>query len=1142
MKNTSTTSWLKNLNSATLVKLSLTLCSVFLISTLGHCQQNPANATPKYEIPTLSYPSSDAFVISYNVMEYGADNTGTTDNADIIQTLLDKMGPSSNGSGQNNGGILFFPAGKYLVNKSIRLPKGVTIRGEWKQPTKGAAIEGTIIMTMLGRGLDSELNKDYELYSLIRMEPSSCVKDLAFWYPEQNAGNIVAYPPTILYGRRGHWGNDYCTVQNVTLINSYDGIVFTQDGIGGAPNAYNIYGTPLRKGIEIDNIAEVGRIEGADFSPEYWAGSGLAGAPNGNTSFKEWLRNNASGVVMRRNDWTYCSRLKVEGYKIGFHAIKTRYQPGLNDKPNGQNYDFSLVDCTYGIYASDPQYTGVMFHKINIKDCDYGVYFPATAENTFQITGASINAKKYAIRSEKGSATRMLFDQCTIASGEIEVLGGSLMLTDSDINNKTPQVKIGLDARAIIVGNRSDKEFDIQNNSMFKCRIDHTPLNNPRIPSFPYQDPWTIKQKPNRMELYLATSSEFGAQPNTNTDNTQAIQNALNKAAADGGGIVYLPPGKYRINTSLTIPTGVELKGAMDVSSLPTGPGSILEAYGSKDNENGDPLVIMSPGSGIRGISINYPEQIFSDLLKRDNGGGGLTPYKYPYSIRANKECYIVNMSFRTAYKGIDMFTNKCDKAYVEYMGGHFFLNGIRVGGKTENAIIRNTQCNTIAYAFGHESKWGNWSNSSSSESDRNPAYDQNSRELEFFTLGDCKNLLMFNNFYFGCQKGCVFANDGDGPSGIALGHGIDAAVKALYFEKVGSDGFDLIGSQMVVLPCPITGGGGQQATRYIETTADFTGKVTLYSGDFWGQPYYSVEMQRGTINLHNCCFSSSGRSRFAEINTDLSNQLNVFGSYIQNSASPINSNAESHFSVRSSILTEGNLKTNECIVYENNLLNNWEFDFVNAINRTGWIATASHANYKANNALDGNPSSRWDTEAVLKGGEWFMVDMREPQQFNKVLLDQGSSSGDYPVGYEIYISDDGTNWGDPITAGNGSGAVTSIDFPNTVTTRYLRVVQKGQTGRYWSIHEFYILNDGSGSSILNPDNSKLIVYYANGQLQTPELSGISQISIYSVSGQLVKTGVSKGSSFPVELNTGIYILRLQNQGKEYHQKLFISK
>lgn len=52
------------------------------------------------------------------------------------------------------------------------------------------------------------------------------------------------------------------------------------------------------------------------------------------------------------------------------------------------------------------------------------------------------------------------------------------------------------------------------------------------------------------------------------TDDTTAIQNAINAASAAGGGIVYLPLGTYLLVTGLTMKTGVHLLGARGLSIL----------------------------------------------------------------------------------------------------------------------------------------------------------------------------------------------------------------------------------------------------------------------------------------------------------------------------------------------------------------------------------------------------------------------------------------------------------------------------------------------------------------------------------------------------------------------------------------------
>lgn len=55
--------------------------------------------------------------------------------------------------------------------------------------------------------------------------------------------------------------------------------------------------------------------------------------------------------------------------------------------------------------------------------------------------------------------------------------------------------------------------------------------------------------------------TDFGATGNGTTDDTVAIQNALNAAQAGGGGIVLLPPGVYLISSALLVPSGVQLWG-----------------------------------------------------------------------------------------------------------------------------------------------------------------------------------------------------------------------------------------------------------------------------------------------------------------------------------------------------------------------------------------------------------------------------------------------------------------------------------------------------------------------------------------------------------------------------------------------------
>jgi hypothetical protein len=108
-------------------------------------------------------------------------------------------------------------------------------------------------------------------------------------------------------------------------------------------------------------------------------------------------------------------------------------------------------------------------------------------------------------------------------------------------------------------------------------------------------------------------------------------------------------------------------------------------------------------------------------------------------------------------------------------------------------------------------------------------------------------------------------------------------------------------------------------------------------------------------------------------------------------------------------------------------------------------------------NAIDGILSTRWSTDSLQTNGQWFQVDMRSARMIFKIVLDTTPSANDYPRGYQVNLSNDGSNWGSPVATGAGSSAVTTITFPPQ-TARYLRITQTGSaSGNYWSIHELNV-------------------------------------------------------------------------------------
>jgi mono/diheme cytochrome c family protein len=123
------------------------------------------------------------------------------------------------------------------------------------------------------------------------------------------------------------------------------------------------------------------------------------------------------------------------------------------------------------------------------------------------------------------------------------------------------------------------------------------------------------------------------------------------------------------------------------------------------------------------------------------------------------------------------------------------------------------------------------------------------------------------------------------------------------------------------------------------------------------------------------------------------------------------------------------------------------------------WKYLSFNNSTKMTSAVDGSEKTRWDTSEGQKAGQWFQFDMGKPWSLSQITLDCAESSNDYPRGWEIRTSDDGTTWSEPIAKGEGKDPVLEIKLPKGTTTRFVRIIQtaSGKTGLFWSIHEMSV-------------------------------------------------------------------------------------
>ncbi|MBD5312636.1 MAG: T9SS type A sorting domain-containing protein [Bacteroides sp.] len=1085
-----------------------------------------ADYVPSYKlIDTPEYYSEDLAVATFNVLDYGIDNTGSTDCTSAVQKLLDAcagVGVVSNTRGDYRnptGGIVYFPAGQYLFTGQLTIPRGVTIRGDWQRPVEGEKLKGTVfaVKPLRGKGVTAPS------YAFITMQPSTLISGVAFWYPDQNPASISKYPATVLYGQNSYWGNDYCNVRHCTFVNSYIAVQFNPNNGGGCPNIFDIYGTPLYEGIEMDCIADVGRFDGINFAASYWEDCGFPSAPQPG-QIDDWLYENATAIAMRRNDWSYTCNLSVCGYKVGFHAEASP----VDGRPNGHNYGFELENCKTGILISSVSGSGIMFTNVSTPDCETGVSLLPGADGPVQFYGCRIDGKAAAIDMDEDATSSLMFQDCDVTGATI-VNGGHFQAVN---NTFSSNVGISAKARTIFTDNKFKNSASLSNNSIFKCVVENsTGYSYPKLPSFG-RDMMEIRQTyPARHALYVVTADEFGAKPytdvsldpSTQTDCAGAIQKALDKAKADGGGIVYLPVGHYPCKNSLVIPEGVEFKGAGDIPTVPKNNGAVLEVLVGEGNENGAPFITMSKACGLRGITINYPAQ---------KDPKNITPY--PYSVRGNADCYIVNMAVRAAYRGLDLFTNKCDRHYVDYLAGHAFMNVVRIGGNSEDGIFANTQCNTIAYACGDESKFGSWPNSlaMADYTVQQQAYCQNERDLEFMIVGDCKREFLYNNFLFGCNKGMWFVSDNNGGAVDcrSLGNAVDGAIQTFVIDGIGSD-LNLVNSQIVALDHdPSDNKHRVEISKYIpayfiRTGDGVSGKtVNFLSSNNWGGGDYMTDIKTGTVNIAMTNMNASGE--ISTFNVAGGAKINVFNGRFNGMKKTLGSLSDaSRTSVVSSVIEykSGNIPAE--LVWENNLLPTWEFENTSDLeSRSGWTATASDNNGNARRAIDGVSSTRWDTGGPQTKGQWFAVNFNKSLTFNTVILDASpSGNSDGPAAYTIEVYTEG-QWKE-VATGKNAGATCVITFaPETASQ--VRVTQTGSKSNYWSIHEFYIGNlEMSGiEDVLNDSDAKLS-FDGNGILVDADCIDNAMLEIYDLNGVLAySTRIVDTRTDVSSLAQGVYI------------------
>jgi len=789
-----------------LILLGLLLCNVALA----------APDSPQWKIVKTKYPTTDTVIAGYNVLDFGAVGDGKTDCTTSFQQAMDSMRRAG-------GGTVFVPEGRYVIKGNLQIPTSVTLRGEWAAPTpESPTVKGTVLMAYAGRG---ETNGT----PFISVNQCAGIKELSIWYPEQTAQEIVPYPYCLI-----QVGGDNATFENLTLVNPYLGI---RIGPGGNELHYvhNVYGTPLSVGIRYHMTTDIGRLENVHFSPDYWTKSGLPNAPDAKGTFADWLLANGTAIYMERSDWEYVAYAFIDGYNCGFLMTAGASRNGRGEAANAQLYGMVIKNCQTAVDVKETNPFGVEFANCTFQGREYGFRLGSRFTSAIMLNNCDVSAAQ-ALFSE-GSGV-FITQNSRITHGNITLTGGVLALTASKIQDPDTQITLGANVRgATLNGNTFAK-----NPPLIKSELPAEKLfmTNQSVAfyDFPKYDGNKVRvSRPARDVLYVVTDKPWNANGQDEEDDTLAIQKALAQAGKDGGGIVFVPGGNYIIHDSLTVPSGVELRGVYDVPHHTLGGGSMLHIY---PGTNQSPAVAVLAHAGLRGLTFNYPDQAV----------GGWK--EYPFLIQGQgDDLYIINVNCGNPYQFLDLRTMRCDRHYVDYLSGSPLHIGVAVGGGSQDGEIRNVMFNP--HYWSRVMGGNHFFDNSTARIEFGSVWGYQKENLDAIWVGNCKRELLYQNFVYGSLYGIHFTQqDGKGPEDCFVhGHGTDGSKTGVYFER-GNGRIDMINSELVSM--------SSSNKVVIKLGPDFQGTARMINTMVWGDPSTLAQVDNGSLwllGLHSTQFGN---------------------------------------------------------------------------------------------------------------------------------------------------------------------------------------------------------------------------------------------------------------------------------------------